>query len=206
MFRKARSGLTNPQRENKSATDRGKPVPTLPRRRHQPALHDALAQTGPLDSRSAVEHRNGHQTATLVRPPPLSRTASTASSMSRQGRALSPRATCSEPLDRSKTRTCGTGCRLRGKGQSIQELHGCVRPDIPPRPEAAEIAPGSFQGLVHQPGYCGATCSSQARLYKAPTVCLTFGSRTTSNRQRCIFPPPGALTRANSPSEKSVSV
>src|SRR5499427_5430989 len=37
--------------------------------------------------------------------------------------------------------------------------------------------------------YRGATRSSQARLYKAPTASLTFGSRTTRNRQRCIFPP-----------------
>src|SRR6516225_2575594 len=45
--------------------------------------------------------------------------------------------------------------------------------------------------------YRGATCSSQARLYKAPTVSLTFGSRTTRNRQRCIFPPLGAQTPAS---------
>src|SRR6266851_6527375 len=45
--------------------------------------------------------------------------------------------------------------------------------------------------------YRGATCSSQARLYKAPTVSLTFGSRITRNRQRCIFPPLGAQTPAS---------
>src|SRR6516162_7472542 len=45
--------------------------------------------------------------------------------------------------------------------------------------------------------YRGATCSSQARLYKAPTSCLTFGSRITKNRQRCIFPPLGAQTPAS---------
>src|SRR5499427_8202552 len=42
--------------------------------------------------------------------------------------------------------------------------------------------------------YRGATCSSQARLYKAPTVSLTFGSRINRKRQRCIFPPLGAHT------------
>src|SRR5215831_14499679 len=45
--------------------------------------------------------------------------------------------------------------------------------------------------------YRGATCSSQARLYKAPTVSLTSGSRITRNRQRCIFPPLGAQTPAS---------
>src|ERR1700746_3120679 len=43
----------------------------------------------------------------------------------------------------------------------------------------------------------GATCSSQARLYKAPTVSLTFGSRITRNRQRCMLPPLGAQTPAS---------
>ena len=45
--------------------------------------------------------------------------------------------------------------------------------------------------------YRGATCSSQARLYKAPTASLTFRSRTTKNRHRCIFPPLGAQTPAS---------
>ena len=45
--------------------------------------------------------------------------------------------------------------------------------------------------------YRGATCSSHARLYKAPTVSLTFGSRITRKRQRCIFPPLGAQTPAS---------
>src|SRR6202023_1158303 len=45
--------------------------------------------------------------------------------------------------------------------------------------------------------YRGATCSSHARLYKAPTVSLTFASRITRNRQRCIFPPLGAHTPAS---------
>src|ERR1700758_1007336 len=45
--------------------------------------------------------------------------------------------------------------------------------------------------------YRGATCSSQARLYKAPTVSLTFGSRITRNRQRCMLPPLGAHTPAS---------
>ena len=40
-------------------------------------------------------------------------------------------------------------------------------------------------------------CSSQARLYNAPTLSLTFGSRTTRKRQRCIFPPLGAQTPAS---------
>jgi hypothetical protein len=34
-------------------------------------------------------------------------------------------------------------------------------------------------------------------LYNAPTLSLTFGSRTTSKRQRCIFPPLGAQTPAS---------
>src|SRR5215471_879288 len=45
--------------------------------------------------------------------------------------------------------------------------------------------------------YRGATCSSQARLYKPPTVSLTFGSRITRNRQRCMLPPLGAHTPAS---------
>src|SRR6202043_3831172 len=45
--------------------------------------------------------------------------------------------------------------------------------------------------------YRGATCSSHARLYKAPTVSSTFGSRITRNCQRCIFPPLGAHTPAS---------
>src|SRR5215469_2688365 len=45
--------------------------------------------------------------------------------------------------------------------------------------------------------YRGATCSFQARLHNAPTVSLTFGSRTTRNRQRCMFPPLGAQTPAS---------
>ena len=45
--------------------------------------------------------------------------------------------------------------------------------------------------------YRGATCSSQARLYKAPTVSLTFVSRITKNRHRCMFPPLGAQTPAS---------
>src|SRR5215471_15814442 len=45
--------------------------------------------------------------------------------------------------------------------------------------------------------YLGATCSSQARLYKAPTASLTLGSWTTRNRHRCIFPPLGAQTPAS---------
>src|SRR5215469_5502869 len=45
--------------------------------------------------------------------------------------------------------------------------------------------------------YRGATRSSQDRLYTAPTVSLTFRSRITKNRQRCIFPPLGAQTPAS---------
>src|SRR5215472_2950805 len=45
--------------------------------------------------------------------------------------------------------------------------------------------------------YRGATCFSNARLYKSPTVCLTFGSRITKKRQRCMFPPLGAQTPAS---------
>src|SRR5215472_34085 len=45
--------------------------------------------------------------------------------------------------------------------------------------------------------YRGATCSSQARLYKAPTASLTLGSWTTRKRHRCIFPPLGAQTPAS---------
>src|SRR6516165_7010196 len=45
--------------------------------------------------------------------------------------------------------------------------------------------------------YRGATCSSQARLYKAPIVSLIFESRTTRNRQRCMLPPLGAQTPAS---------
>src|SRR5215472_2469735 len=45
--------------------------------------------------------------------------------------------------------------------------------------------------------YRAATCSSQARLYKAPTVSLIAGSLMTRNRQRCIFPPLGARTPAS---------
>src|SRR5215469_2442565 len=45
--------------------------------------------------------------------------------------------------------------------------------------------------------YRGATCSCQARLYKPPTVSLTFGSRINRKRQRCIFPPLGAHTPAS---------
>jgi hypothetical protein len=59
----------------------------------------------------------------------------------------------------------------------------------------------NFSRLVPGAGspdrYRGATCSSHARLYKAPTVSLTFGSRITRNRQRCIFPPLGAQTPAS---------
>jgi hypothetical protein len=39
-------------------------------------------------------------------------------------------------------------------------------------------------------------------LVVGPTISLIFASRITKNRQRCMFPPPGALTRANSASEK----
>src|SRR5262244_2851704 len=45
--------------------------------------------------------------------------------------------------------------------------------------------------------YRGATCSSQARWYKAPTVSLIFGSRITRKRHRCMFPPLGAQTPAS---------
>src|SRR5215471_5338364 len=45
--------------------------------------------------------------------------------------------------------------------------------------------------------YRGATRSSQDRLYTAPTASLTFRSRITRNRQRCIFPPLGAHTPAS---------
>jgi hypothetical protein len=45
--------------------------------------------------------------------------------------------------------------------------------------------------------YRGPTCSSHARLYKAPTVSLTLRSRITRNRQRCMLPPLGAQTPAS---------
>ena len=45
--------------------------------------------------------------------------------------------------------------------------------------------------------YRGATRSSQARLYKAPTVFFTSGSRITKKRQRCMFPPLGAQIPAS---------
>jgi cytochrome c len=38
---------------------------------------------------------------------------------------------------------------------------------------------------------------SHVRLYKAPTVSLTFGSRITRKRQRCMLPPLGAQTPAS---------
>ena len=45
--------------------------------------------------------------------------------------------------------------------------------------------------------YRGATRSSQARLYKAPTVSLILGSRITRNRHRYMLPPLGAQTPAS---------
>ena len=74
--------------------------------------------------------------------------------------------------------------------------HGCGRRDIPPRRVVAEIVPGSCQGPVHQTGTVD-NRSSQARLYKTPTASLTFGSRITRNRQRCMVPPLGAQTPAS---------
>ena len=90
------------------------------------------------------------RTASLVRPPPLSRTANTASLESHRGRALGPRAACSAPQGRWMTQTCGSVCRLRGKGRSTPGPHGYVRPDIPLRPAAVKTAPGSCLGPVRQ--------------------------------------------------------
>jgi hypothetical protein len=174
-----RSGLTNPQREKqirttgyaiegshrlRVATDPGKVYPIDLRRRHQPAQHGVLVKTGPWGSRSAAGHTNGRRAATRARPPPPARTVGRALSVSPRGRVLVPRAAYSEPLGRSTIRTCGSGCRLRGRGQSIPEPRGCARPNILPHRAAAET--------------------------------------TTA----CMLPPIGALTRANSGSEKSVSV
>ncbi len=138
-----------------AATDRGKADPTDLRRRHRPAEHGEPARTGPWNSRSAARHRSRHRTASRERPPPLSRTASTASSMSRRGRALMPRAACSERRDRSTSRICESGCRLRGEGLSTPGPHGCEPPDIPPHRAAVEIAPGSCQEPVRQPDTVG---------------------------------------------------
>src|SRR5260370_4016664 len=74
--------------------------PTGLHKRHLQAEHGEPARTGPLGSRSAAAHTNGRWAAIRVRPPLPSRTASTASSGLRRGPELSPRAACSEPLDR----------------------------------------------------------------------------------------------------------
>src|ERR1700720_1176759 len=58
--------------------------------------------------------------------------------MLRRGPALVLRAACSEPQGRSMTRMCGSGCRLRGKGQSRREPHEYARPDTLPHRAAAE--------------------------------------------------------------------
>ena len=106
--------------------------------------------------------------------------------MSPRGRALLPPAACSEPLDRSMTQTCGSARRLRGKGQSTPGPRGCAWPYIPPRPAAVEIAPGSCHGRFTSPIPWG-NLFVPGTLIEAPTVSLIFGSRTTRNRQRCIF-------------------
>src|SRR6516162_1720592 len=53
-----------------------------------------------------------------------------------------PRAACSGPQGRLKSRTSAPVPRLQGKERSIPGPPGCVRPDIPPRRAAAGIAPG----------------------------------------------------------------
>jgi hypothetical protein len=116
--------------------------PTDPRRRHRRAQYGELARTGPLDSRSAAGHTNGRRAANRVRPPLPSRSSSTGSSMSRRGRGLLPPAAYSAPLDRSMSRTCGSGCRLRGRGRSTPELRGCARQNIPPRRATSQTASG----------------------------------------------------------------
>jgi hypothetical protein len=132
------------------ATDPGKAHPIVLRRRHRPAQYDALAQTGPLDSQSAVAHRSGRSAASRVRPLLLFRTAITASSMSPRDRVLSPPVVCSERLDRSTNLMCGLGCPLPGKERSRRDAPGCARPYILPHPAAVRSALGSCRGRVHQ--------------------------------------------------------
>ena len=57
--------------------------------------------------------RRAQRSVSVRRPASFSNC--TASSMSRPGRALAPRAAYFEPLGRSTTRMCGSGCRLRGR-------------------------------------------------------------------------------------------
>jgi hypothetical protein len=130
------------------STDPGKAGPIDLRRRHRPAQHAERVRTGPWGSRSAAARMNARRRAGRRQPPLPSRIVSTASSMSRRGRALVLRAACSAPQDRLTTPTCGSGCRLRDKGRSKREPRGCALPDIPPRRAAAEIVPGSIGGIA----------------------------------------------------------
>src|SRR5690349_9205559 len=50
-----------------AATDPEKARPTDPRRRHRRAQYGELARTGPLNSRSTAEHKNGRRVASRER-------------------------------------------------------------------------------------------------------------------------------------------
>src|SRR5580704_15536485 len=112
------------------ATDPDKAHPTDLRRRHRRGGHGEPAQTCPWDSRSAAGHTSGRSAAIQMRPPLPSRTANTASSTSRRGRALVQRAACSAQQDRWTIPTCGWVHRLQGTEQSTRGPRGCVRSDI----------------------------------------------------------------------------
>jgi hypothetical protein len=129
-----------------------------------------------------------------VRPPLPSRTANRASSMSRRGRGLVPRAACSEPLGRSIEPDVRVGVPPSRQGTIQTGASWMCAAKYSAASSSRRNRSRLMPGAGSPARYRGATCSSHARLYKALTVSLTFGSRTTRNRQRCMFPPLGAHT------------
>jgi hypothetical protein len=108
-------------------TDPEKARPIDPHRPHRRARYGEPAQTGLSGSRSAAAHRNGRSAATQVPPPLPSRTASTASSMSRGGRALVLRAACSEPQDIDRRpRRAGRGAAFEARDNPDGSLMNCA--------------------------------------------------------------------------------
>ena len=169
------------------STDPGKAGPTRQHRRHRPTGYGGQAQTDPWGSRLATGRTNGRWAANRVRPQLLSRTAKTASSESRRGRALVLRAACSERRGRSTTRTCEWMSRLRGMRQSRPEPRVCGWPDISPRLADRRNRVRLMPGAVH-PADTEVQCAHPRRaFYKDPTVSLTFGFRTPRKSSTLLF-------------------
>src|SRR6266480_537378 len=80
---------------------------------------------------------------------------------------------------------------MTGEGKSARFQAGAGQSQKPQKPLSAHDRSRFTRPIPRRELFVPGT------LDKAPTVSLIFGSRTTRNRQRCMFPPLGAQTPAS---------